>query len=69
MYLFIRESKSGEGQRETLQADSPLSMEPELRAQSLNPEIMICAEIKSQTLNQLSHPGTSSQVSFFKHDI
>ena len=53
--------RAGEGQREgerESQAGSTLSAEPEAR---LNPmtdcEIMTWAEIKSQILNRLSHPG------------
>jgi len=42
------------GGRENLQADSLLSSESHV-----HPNIMTCAEIKSQTLNRLSHPGAS----------
>ena len=38
--------------------------EPDVGAQSHDPEIMTCAEIKSWMLNQLSHPGTQEIISF-----
>ena len=46
----------GDGKRES-QADLALSMEPDMTLLSHDPEIMTRAEIKSRTLNQLSHPG------------
>ena len=36
------------------------SAEPDARLKLMNCEIMTSAEIKSQTLNQLSHPGAPS---------
>ena len=47
----------GKEERES-QADSSLRAEPHARAQSHNPEVIICAEIKSQIFSQPSHPGT-----------
>ena len=56
-FFFLR----GEGQRQRereLQAGSMPNTESSEGAQSHNLEIMTWAKIKSQTLNQLSHPGT-----------
>ena len=43
-----------EGERESQQLGIPRTWDP---MNPTNREIMTCAEIKSQTLNQLSHPG------------
>ena len=50
-YENVRKGEQGEGQRkrENLQADSLLSTVPDLGAPSQDPEIMIWAEIKSQS--------------------
>ena len=48
--------ESGRGRGRESQAGSLLSMEPDT-AQPHDPEIMTRAEIKSETLNQLSYPG------------
>jgi len=54
-----RECTGGGAERkEEGQADSMLSVELDLRAQSHDPEIMTGVEIRSWTLNRLSHPGT-----------
>ena len=47
----------GEAEGETLQADSPLRVEPEAGLNLMTQEIMTWAEIKGQMLNQLNHPG------------
>ena len=58
-----RSMGGGKGQWEILQADSLLSVEPD---EGLNPrthEVMILVETKSQTFNQLSHPGRKVVIS------
>ena len=70
VYLFIferetREHKQG-GQRERGRDRVPSRLhtvhtEPDAGLQLMNCEIMTCAEIKSQPLNQLSHSGTPSK--------
>ena len=53
MLEIERVQMRGEGQ-----ADSVLTArEARCSAQSHNPEIMACTEIKSGTFNQLNHPG------------
>ena len=46
--------RKGEGES---QADSTINTEPDIGLNLTNHEIMTKAKIKSQTLNQLSHPG------------
>ena len=60
--------KEREGESES-QEDFPLSMEPDMGSNSTTHEIMIhvmttWAEIKSQMLNQLSHPGALLEIPF-----
>ena len=59
----------GEGQRETERQRERIpsrfhtvSTEPDAGLELMNHEITIQAETKSQTLNQLSHPGTPSSI-------
>ena len=67
-YLRERERdcthKQGEGQKEKGRISSRLHTQGRARhrAQSHNLEIMTWAEIKSQTFNQLSHPGAPSHL-------
>lgn len=53
----------GEGERET-QVDFPVSREPD-GAQTHDPAITTSAEIKSCSLNALSHPGGPKHEHFF----
>ena len=55
----------GEAERES-QADSMLRTEPDARLHPTTHEIMTWPEIKNQTLNLLSHPGTPLE-DMFKH--
>ena len=66
VYLFILRWGVSEGgperqrerERRTLSKLCTVSTEPDARLELTNSEIMIWAEIKSQMLNLLSHPGT-----------
>ena len=71
MYLFIvkRETASGgggerEGDREFQAMFMLLAQSLMWGSNSTEREIMIFAEIKSRTLNQLSHPGALKESSF-----
>jgi len=69
IYLFIWERETvrwvwGEAEGENLQADSPLSMEPDAGLDPMTREIITRAETKSRMLKQLSHPGTSNWYTF-----
>ena len=74
MYLLEREREStprgggrGRGrERENPQADSPLNIEPDVGAQSHDPETMTWARIKSQTLNWQS-PRCPTKDIFYIH--
>ena len=67
IYLFwegvSERAWEGEGQRERVRDDPKqvqlcaVSTEPDLGLDPINLEIMTQTKIKSQTLNQLSHPG------------
>ena len=59
IYLFTRERDRERG-RETPQTEQGAQH----RAQSHDPEIMTSAKIKSQSLNQLSHPGAPTFLYF-----
>lgn len=48
----------GKAEAENLQADSPLSVEPEAGLYLTICEIMTPAETRSQPLKRLKHPGT-----------
>ena len=50
-------NEEGAEKEEKSQADSMLSTEPQMEFNFTNHEIMTWAEIKSQTLNWVSHPG------------
>ena len=56
-----------EGERDS-QVDSVLSVEPDLGLDH-DPEIMMWAEIKSWTLNQLSHSGVALALIFIKEKL
>jgi len=60
-------AQRGRGKRkEKLQTDSALEHRAWGRALSHDPEIMTWTETKSQTLNQLCHPGAPLFITFFK---
>ena len=54
-----------EGERESQAGSVPMSTEPDMGVGPINHEIMTWAEIQSQMLNQLSHPGSTSMVYLF----
>ena len=66
LYASKRKSKSlggeeeGEVEREIISSRLPVEHRAQsgLQLRSHDPEIMTCAKIKSQMLNQLSYPGT-----------
>ena len=67
LFIFERERETAcarvEGQRQRVRQRIPsrlhaVSTEPDAGLEPMNHEIMTWGEIKSQTLNQLSHPGT-----------
>ena len=55
----------GQGERERISSRHHTVCGSRLRAQAYDPEIMTLAEIKSQTFNQLSHPGATN-IKIFK---
>ena len=68
MYVFIS-FMVGEGQRERegdkiLSRLHTVSAEPDSGLEPTNREILTRAEIKSRTLNRLSHPGAPTIKSF-----
>ena len=70
-YLFRERAQAEEGQKERERERIPnrlytVSPEPDVGLEPTNWEIMTCAEIKSQTLNQLSHPGAPKTKNYFK---
>ena len=72
-FIFEREREQaqvGEGQIERRQRIPSrvcaVSAEPDVGLELMNHEIMTSVEIKSQTLNQLSHPGAPNPHFFLK---
>ena len=67
--LFFRErdrerKRERERERETPSRLHAVSAEPDARLDPMNWEIMTSTEIKSGTLNQLSHPGAPAPTLF-----
>ena len=61
LFIYCERVRAGEGQREKRERIPSrlhtVGMEPDVGLEPVNREIMTRAEIKTQTLHQLSHPG------------
>lgn len=69
IYVFIRDRESTKWGRDRGERISiRLHAQPPLRAQSHDSEIMTWPEIRSQTLNRLSHPG-ALEVTLLKNNL
>ena len=68
-FFFERENMSGGAEGEGEKVKQTLCWARSPGAPSHDPEIMTWAEIKSQILNWLSHPGTPKQESLKKRSI